>query len=209
MPSSKISVLKATDYSFHFGPRCASRHKIRATMGMFLNTGQTGVSVNRRHFLQYRHRIPVHRVNTLTVTGCISLTSIEILAQGDILSLQLPTLLFTQTVPFQTDIYGGLFPNKRIIIKGAVINHANRFHASLKFSGGIAFYFNPRFDEHSIIRNSFVHNSWGREERQLPICGIVVVNGNHLCNFNHRMPRLQQIDSLLIEGDVVLQHVQV
>ncbi|XP_066444809.1 galectin-9-like [Eleutherodactylus coqui] len=40
------------------------------------------VSVNRRHFLQYRHRIPVHRVNTLTVTGCISLTSIEILAQG-------------------------------------------------------------------------------------------------------------------------------
>ncbi|CAI9610147.1 unnamed protein product, partial [Staurois parvus] len=104
-----------------------------------------------------------------------------------------------------------------------------RFHVNLRFSGGIAFHFNPRFDENTIVRNSKLNNScWGKEERQMP-CGMcfsagqsfvieivcehhafrVNVNGNHVCNYNHRVPHLNQINTLQIEGDVVLQHVQI
>ncbi|XP_075053828.1 uncharacterized protein LOC142139866 [Mixophyes fleayi] len=206
------------------------------------------VSVNRNHFLEYHHRIPIHRVNTLEINGCITLACIDIQSQGGFFPPQpfgaafgaaqmhnpnqFPSAQFqapNYVIPYQTNIYGGLFPSKVIVIRGTVSGHPKRFHVNLKFSGGTALHFNPRFDECTIVRNSFLNNSWGKEERQMPSCGMcfasgqsfvleiicephhfkVNVNGNHVCNFNHRVPNLQHIDTLQIEGDVVLQHVQV
>ncbi|XP_044141057.1 galectin-9 [Bufo gargarizans] len=210
------------------------------------------VSVNRQHFLEYCHRIPLPRVNTLTVKGCVTLTCVDIQGGGHIhAGAQMQNPVFppqlgfptsagfhpgpfnpheNYAVPYQTNIYGGLFPSKVIVVRGTVnAHHPKRFHINLKFSGGTAFHFNPRFDEQTIVRNSCLNSSWGKEERQIPSCGMgfapgqsfvieifcehnhfrVNVNGIHVCNFNHRVPHLQQIDTLQIEGDVVLQHVQI
>nr|DBA33341.1 TPA: hypothetical protein GDO54_001040 [Pyxicephalus adspersus] len=218
------------------------------------------VSVNRNHYLEYHHRIPIHRVNTLTVNGCVSLSSVDIQAPGGGFPPQqfpgagmynpafppqpgfppqpfpgcnpftaAPQQTAHYVVPYNTTIHGGLFPNKVIVIRGAVTGHPKRFHVNLKFHGGIAFHFNPRFDENTIVRNSHLNNRWGKEERKMSSCGMgfapgqsfvieiicehhafkVNVNGNHVCNFNHRVPHLHEIDTLQIEGDVVLQHIQI
>ncbi|XP_053561399.1 galectin-9 [Bombina bombina] len=221
------------------------------------------VSVNRNHFLEYHHKIPLHRVNTVVVDGCISLTSMEVQGQGGGFPSQqfpsgtmfnpgfpqqpgfapqqfppgagypnqfpsAPFQMANFAVPYQALIPGGMFPSKTIIVRGAVTSNPKRFHINFKYSGGTVFHFNPRFDEKVIVRNSKLNNSWGKEERQLPGCGMmfapgqsfvieitsehhafkVKVNGHHMFDFHHRMNNLQQIDTLQIEGDIVLQHVQ-
>lgn len=40
-------------------------------------------------------------------------------------------------------------------------------------------------------------------------CFMVTVNGHHQFAYNHRVPNLQQIDKLEVEGDVMLTYVQV
>ncbi|XP_040192611.1 galectin-9 [Rana temporaria] len=210
------------------------------------------VSVNRNHVLEYDHRIPIQRVNNLSIHGCVSLSCVDIQAPGGGFAPQqfpgggmynpaFPPQPFPGSnpfpaaeqhsthfaIPYKTNIHGGLYPSKVIVISGAVTGHPKRFHVNLKFNGGTAFHFNPRFDEHSIVRNSKLNDSWGNEERQMPSFGIgfaagqgfvieivceqhafrVNVNGKHVCNFNHRVP-LNQINTLEIEGDVALQHVQ-
>lgn len=55
----------------------------------------------------------------------------------------------------------------------------NRFHINLKFHGGTAFQFNPRFDENVIVRNSHLNNSCGKEERQLPNFGMCFCPGQN------------------------------
>ncbi|XP_069828565.1 galectin-9-like [Dendropsophus ebraccatus] len=282
------------DIAFHFNPRFDGSYIVCNTMEhknwgkeerkhelpfhrgqpfeirILVTNHEYKVSVNRNHFLEYHHRIPLQRVNTISINGCISLTSVEIQGQGgghhhhhfpsDQMQNpayppqpgfpgqpgyspqfpqgagcnqppfnpgQFPTANYA--IPYQTNIYGGLFPSKVIVIRGAVAaHHPKRFHVNLRFGGGIAFHFNPRFDEQTIVRNSCLNDSWGSEERQLN-CGMcfapgqnfvieivcehhhfrVNVNGNHVCNYNHRVPHLQQIDTLQVDGDVVLQHVQI
>ncbi|XP_018408853.1 PREDICTED: galectin-9 [Nanorana parkeri] len=206
------------------------------------------VSVNRNHFLEYHHRISIHQVKSLAVNGCVSLSFVDIQSPGGGFPPQqfpgaemynpafppqpgFPPQQFpgSNTIPYNTNIHGGLYPNKVIVIRGAVTGHPKRFHVNLKFHGGTAFHFNPRFDEKTIVRNSKQNNTWGKEERQMPSCGMcfapgqsfviemicehhafkVNVNGIHVCNFNYRVPHLQQIDTLQIDGDVVLHHVQI
>ncbi|XP_063282868.1 galectin-9-like [Pelobates fuscus] len=265
------------------------------------------VSVNRNHFVEYKHRIPIHRVNTLNINGSVALTSVDIQAQGQhchclkfaeypkipdgdiaagvyefksnvlvfvaylfmfctffILSFDCFDVFGFQTafppqpgfapqqfaggpafnpgqlpgapmqfahfaIPYKTNIFGGFFPSKTIVINGTVSVHPKRFHINLKFKDGTALHFNPRFDENTIVRNSHLNNSWGKEERQLSGHGMcfapgqsfviqiicephafkVNANGHHVCDFNHRVHNLQQIDTLEIDGDVTLQHVQI
>uniref|UniRef100_A0A8C5PL65 Galectin n=1 Tax=Leptobrachium leishanense TaxID=445787 RepID=A0A8C5PL65_9ANUR len=202
------------------------------------------VSVNRNHLLEFKHRVPIQRVNTLNISGCVSLANVDIQAQGAGFPPQqfpsaqtfnpgqfpgAPTQFANYAIPYQTNIHGGLFPSKTIVIRGTVSGNPKRFHINLKSSGGTAFHFNPRFDEKTIVRNSHLNNSWGKEERQLSGHGMcfapgqsfvieiicehhafkVKVNGNHVCDFNHRVQNLQQIDTIQIEGDVTLQHVQI
>ncbi|CAH2222965.1 galectin-9 isoform X1 [Pelobates cultripes] len=217
------------------------------------------VSVNRNHFVEYKHRIPIHRVNTLNINGSVALTSVDIQAQGAGFLSQMNNPAFAPqpgfapqqfpggpafnpgqfpgapmqfanfAIPYTTNIFGGFFPSKTIVINGTVSVHPKRFHINLKFKDGTALHFNPRFDENTIVRNSRLNNSWGKEERQLSGHGMcfapgqsfviqiicephafkVNVNGHHVCDFNHRVHNLQQIDTLEIDGDVTLQHVQI
>lgn len=130
-------------------------------------------------------------------------------------------------MPFFTSIPGGLYPSKRIFVSGTVLPSAQRFHINLRSGSDIAFHLNPRFDENTVVRNTHVNGSWGHEERSLcgkmPFtrgqsfsvcitceghCLRVVVDGQHLCDYNHRLKNLPGINNLEVAGDVQLTRVQ-
>ncbi|KAF7244320.1 Galectin-9 [Varanus komodoensis] len=131
-------------------------------------------------------------------------------------------------VPYRVSIMGGIFPSKSIIVEGTPHTGATRFHINLKAGCNTVFHLNPRFNENVIVRNAKFNNSWGSEERFLPsgmplsrgqpfsiwiLCEMqrfrVAVNRQYQFDYNHRVPNLQQIDQLEVEGDVTLSKVQV
>ncbi|KAK3783450.1 hypothetical protein RRG08_033707 [Elysia crispata] len=124
-----------------------------------------------------------------------------------------------------------LSPGREIVVKGVTFSNSNRFSISLtkgtcSMSDDTPFYFNPRFDMNLVVRNDFTpQNSWGATEERdggFPFSKdsdyevkIVVrdshyeifVDGNHFCNFNHRLP-MECIKYLFVTGDTMLQEVE-
>ncbi|KAJ8368692.1 hypothetical protein SKAU_G00087200 [Synaphobranchus kaupii] len=110
---------------------------------------------------------------------------------------------------------------------GKVPPEARRFEIDLlvSSSGDIAFHFNPRMYEGSLVRNSWLGGTWGWEERNVDFnpfqegqyfeimmcCGKqkfeVFVNGKHMCDYVHRVKPFTLIDKLEIIGDVQLFYV--
>ncbi|KAM6033203.1 galectin-4 [Chlamydotis macqueenii] len=139
--------------------------------------------------------------------------------------MQPPTL--HPPVPFVATIPGGLIPKKTIVVKGFIPPDAERFHINLRAGAGgdILLHFNPRLGEGAVVRNSLVGGAWGAEERELPHnplqrgcyfdlsirCGNhrfkVFAQGQPLCDFSHRLPPGPHVDTLEVEGDVVLSYV--
>ncbi|KAM7139710.1 galectin-9-like isoform 2-T2 [Macrochelys suwanniensis] len=204
------------------------------------------VAVNGKHFVEYKHRIPLSKVNKLGVSGGVEVAIISF--QDTATYAAFPPTQFapgstyssnpafppgpyqpqTYPVPYYTSIAGGLYPSRSLAITGTIPLNADRFHINLKWGEDIAFHLNPRFSEKTIVRNSLLHQCWGPEERGLPSgmplsrgqsftiwilceahCFMVTVNGHHQFAYNHRVPNLQQIDRLEVEGDVMLTCVQV
>ncbi|XP_051891198.1 galectin-8-like isoform X4 [Pristis pectinata] len=131
-------------------------------------------------------------------------------------------------VPFKAPIAGGLFPSKSIFIQGTIQPNPDNFVINLKPSNSsdIAFHISSRFrSEQAVVRNSFIQNSWNKEERNLAknpfvpgqqfeitiLCEAqsfkVSVNGCHAFDFNYRYQPIQQINELQIQGDVTLSKV--
>ncbi|XP_060115217.1 galectin-9 [Heteronotia binoei] len=196
------------------------------------------VAVNGKHYLEFKHRIPISRVDTIAVSGDLQVETITFQgpAAPDIWTAQsaamtnaaFPQEMAYNPVPYRASLFGGLFPSKSIIVSGSVPPRASRFHINLKVGQDTAFHLNPRFNEKVIVRNSQFSGRWGTEERHLPgsmplqpeqaftiwiLCEQqrfrVAVNGQHQFDYNHRTPYLQQINQLEIEGDVLLSGVQV
>uniref|UniRef100_H3AJC3 Galectin n=1 Tax=Latimeria chalumnae TaxID=7897 RepID=H3AJC3_LATCH len=131
-----------------------------------------------------------------------------------------------QAVPFLAFIQGGLYPGKKIMILGNVKSNADRFQFNLKISSldNIAFHFAPRLCENALVRNHRISGNWGSEERQMKYmpfapgqafqieihvkdnCYQVFVNGNHVCDFVHRLP-FNQVDQIEITEDVIITQV--
>uniref|UniRef100_F7G6K8 Galectin n=1 Tax=Ornithorhynchus anatinus TaxID=9258 RepID=F7G6K8_ORNAN len=230
------------------------------------------VTVNGSYFLEYQHRLPFHRVDTINVQGSVRLTFIDFQVRVgdprapirtdpgdssyfgtggkcDLILLQRPTppwadaLIITiirsatgrsasqqqesTVMPYSTPILGGLYPSKAIIISGTVLPHATRFHINLRRGGDVAFHLNPRFNENTIVRNTQVGQSWGTEERNMNFlmpfspgqmftmyilcenhCFKVIVNGQHLFDYTHRLLDFQNINQLEIGGDIHVTHVR-
>nr|XP_019782623.2 galectin-9 isoform X6 [Tursiops truncatus] len=211
------------------------------------------VMVNKNLFMQYAHRVPFHRVNTICVTGAVQLSYISFqppriwtagsapITQTVIHTVQstpgqmfpnpmIPPMAYpnpTYPIPFFTSIPGGLYPSKSIMVSGTVLPSAQRFYINLCSGRDIAFHLNPRFDENAVVRNTQINSCWGSEERSLPrqmpffrgqsfsvwimcegACLKLAVDGQHLCEYYHRLKNLPTINSLEVGGDIQLTHVQ-
>ncbi|XP_067831219.1 galectin-9-like isoform X5 [Heptranchias perlo] len=182
------------------------------------------VSVNGQHFLEYNHRLPFSRVDTLKISGDVHVNAITFRSPNN---TNPPVTVSNPVVPYQAYM-GSLWPQQKIKVIGTVRPKPHRFTINLKTSYGdnIALHINQRFDENAVVRNSRINQSWGTEERGLPFlpfvpgqtfemlivvqptCYKVSVNGRHLFNFNHRIQPLNQVDHLEVTGDISLSHVQ-
>ncbi|CAH1641932.1 unnamed protein product [Spodoptera littoralis] len=128
-------------------------------------------------------------------------------------------------VPYAGIIPGGMYPGRIIKVKGGISPSAKRFATNFVCGGrdDNAFHFNPRFGDQRIIRNAYIHGSWGAEETSggMPLavgemfevvfhclhdCFQVSVNGKHFCDFSHRLP-YHRITHLKVDGDIMIQQI--
>ncbi|XP_029706964.1 galectin-related protein-like isoform X1 [Takifugu rubripes] len=131
-------------------------------------------------------------------------------------------------VPFRGHIPGGLQPGKRIIMFGVVDPRPDRFYVALTGCCGtsgeppsdVALELCIRFRDHQAIRRACMSGSWGDAERDVPFFPFikdqpfkleircersrfrVFVDGEQLCDFQHRLTSLCHIDTMWIKGSV-------
>ncbi|XP_066506840.1 galectin-9-like isoform X2 [Hoplias malabaricus] len=226
-----------------------------------VNRDSYSVIVNGVHFMEYLHRLPVSRVNSISVDGGVEIESIAFQNPATPCVQQLGFVQQgkrgksraggrnswtqqkqyhaglsqapppyspppTYPMPYKTIMQGGLYSGRTIIVQGFVNHDADRFCINLRYNSGVAFHFNPRFNENVVVRNSLLQDSWGPEERTggMPFyrgqpfmvsiicdtqCFRIMISGAQMFTYNHRYFLLQQIDILEVEGNVSLSCVSV
>ncbi|XP_013992934.1 galectin-9 isoform X2 [Salmo salar] len=224
------------------------------TLMFLVNRDSYSIFVNGVLFMEYLHRLSFSRVDTISVNGGVEVQSIAF-SNPAVTSpppqpgypghphsafsaagfLQAPPPYTAQppytpkpsfVVPYKNIMAGGLYPGRNITIQGVVNHNADKFCINLRFNSGVAFHFNPRFNENVVVRNSLLKEQWGQEERTggMPFyrgqpftviimcdtqCYKVMVNGALMFSYNHRHFLFQQIDILEVEGDMSLSAVLV
>uniref|UniRef100_A0A4X1TQ72 Galectin n=1 Tax=Sus scrofa TaxID=9823 RepID=A0A4X1TQ72_PIG len=146
-------------------------------LSFLVQSSQFQVTVNGRLFVQYTHRVPFHRVDTISVTGIVQLSYISFQPPGRWpansapINPMIPPMAYPNPVfpiPFFASIPGGLYPSKSIMVSGTILPSAQSFYINLRSGSDIAFHLNPRFKENAVVRNTQIGSSWGPEERGLP-----------------------------------------
>ncbi|XP_046532890.1 galectin-9-like [Equus quagga] len=153
------------------------------------------VMLNGSPFVRYPHRVPFHRVDTLSVTGTVQLSSISFQTPGirpanpapisrcvchshtevpGLFSTEShtppmghPNPAYTTLMPFFTSIPGGLYPSKSIVVSGTVLHSAQSFHINLRSGSDVAFHLKPLFKEKTVVLNTQIDGSWGHVEKTL------------------------------------------
>eukprot|EP00079_Xenopus_tropicalis_P017845 XP_004918336.1 PREDICTED: grifin [Xenopus tropicalis] len=122
----------------------------------------------------------------------------------------------------------GLCPGWSVMVKGESNSSAYDFEINFLTDSGdqIAFHFNPRNSESSIICNSFLSSSWGQEERtdtfpfvanepfQIEIYSDrehfnVFVDDSKIIQYRHRMKQFSGITKVQILNDINISSVEV
>ncbi|KAF6073386.1 galectin 8 [Phyllostomus discolor] len=200
------------------------------------------VAVNGKHTLLYAHRISPEKIDTLGIYGAVNIHSVGFSFSSDLRSSPAPTLELTEirpenvqnagmsqfTLPFVARLNSSMGPGRTVVIKGEVNAKAKSFNVDL-ISGkskDIALHLNPRLNIKAFVRNSFLQESWGEEERNITCfpfstgmyfemiiyCDVkefkVAVNGVHCLEYKHRFKELSNIDTLEIDGDIHLLEVR-
>ncbi|XP_067938516.1 galectin-4-like [Watersipora subatra] len=134
--------------------------------------------------------------------------------------------IYNPPVPFKGYLPMPPANGSSVTINGMIPYNCNRFSFNLETdSGDIAMHFNPRFEGmNAVIRNTCQGGSWGGEEKQgyFPFAmgqpfevNITIedlhykikVNGNHFCDYRHRIPK-DYVRHLSIEGNVQVQQIR-
>ncbi|KFZ56567.1 Galectin-8, partial [Podiceps cristatus] len=198
------------------------------------------VSVNKKHLLLYNHRISLERINTLGIYGKVQIKTIDfvnnvsyigssrMLKKSNSQSKFLLVVYF-QGVPYVGKLHTPLRPGCTVAIKGEVNKNPKSFAINLKTSDSkdIALHLNPRVKNKVFVRNSYLHDSWGEEEKEVAnfpfspgmyfeliiFCDAhqfkVAVNGVHALEYKHRFKQLEKINIVEITGDVQLLDVRI
>ncbi|ETE57412.1 Galectin-9C, partial [Ophiophagus hannah] len=86
-----------------------------------VNISSFVVLVDGKLYLEFKHRIPLSRVDTIGISGELDVVSISF--QGPIPNAYPIGQCFQPQIyplPYRGTIYGGLFPSKSIIVSGSV-----------------------------------------------------------------------------------------
>uniref|UniRef100_UPI00398F4B0F galectin-9-like isoform X4 n=1 Tax=Pristiophorus japonicus TaxID=55135 RepID=UPI00398F4B0F len=174
------------------------KHHIPITQGSYfelifhVRTYCFQVSVNGQHFLEFNHRLPFSRVDTIKVSGDVHVNAITFRSPtlssvyGSNPAFSNPTqyskgtnmptqvTVSSPVVPYQAYM-GSIRPEQKIKIVGTVKAKAHRFTFNLKasYADNIALHINQRFDETAVVRNTRINQSWGAEERSLPFLPFI------------------------------------
>ncbi|NXV14740.1 LEG8 protein, partial [Cepphus grylle] len=200
------------------------------------------VTVNKKHLLLYNHRISLERIDTLGIYGKVQIKTVDFVSnslQGsqparlgvtkiNTENSKFLLVVYFQGVPYVEKLDAALCPGCTVAIKGEVNQNPKSFTINLKSSDSkdIALHLSPRMKSKAFVRNSYLHDSWGEEEREVAnfpfspgmyfeliiFCDAhqfkVAVNGVHTLEYKHRFKQLEKIDIVEITGDVQLLDVR-
>ncbi|XP_069911677.1 galectin-8 isoform X5 [Oryctolagus cuniculus] len=181
------------------------------------------VAVNGKHILLYAHRISLEKIDTLGIYGKVNIHSIGF-SFSSVQKSGTPQF----SLPFVARLNSSMGPGRTVVIKGEVNTGAKGFNVDLIAgkSKDIALHLNPRLNLKAFVRNSFLQESWGEEERNITCfpfspgmyfemiiyCDVrefkVAINGVHSLEYKHRFKELSSIDTLEIDGDIHLLEVR-
>ncbi|KAM9612882.1 galectin-8 isoform 1-T1 [Trichechus inunguis] len=196
------------------------------------------VAVNGKHTLLYAHRISLEKIDTLGIYGKVNIHSVGFRFSSDLQGTQASSVELIQinrenvqksgisqlTLPFAARLNSSMGPGRTVVIKGEVNTNAKGFNVDLVAgkSRDIALHLNPRLNSKAFVRNSFLQESWGEEERNITCfpfspgmyfemivyCDVkefkVAINGVHSLEYKHRFKELSNIDMVEIDGDINL-----
>ncbi|XP_034294021.1 uncharacterized protein LOC117677723 isoform X2 [Pantherophis guttatus] len=181
------------------------------------------IIVNKKPVCSFQHRMPPERVQGIEVEGDLELQSLTMMG-GSVME--------NTTLPYYQHVPGGLHPRMYVYMQGAVPEPSNSswVNFNVDFACGqhkgadVLFHFNPHFNGGNVVLNTLQAGRWGKEEKhQNPFrrgehfeaifmvteAGYqILVNGNHLCSFRHRMPP-ESVQGICANGDLKLQSLMV
>ncbi|XP_043857636.1 galectin-8 isoform X2 [Dromiciops gliroides] len=201
------------------------------------------VAVNGKHLLLYKHRIEPEKIDTLGIYGKVQIVSLGFRSNLSLQGTQatsLRTLTMNSenmqaseasqfTLPYVAKLNSAMKPGQTIVIKAEVKkNPKGSFTVDLIAAStkDIALHLNPRLNAKAFVRNSFLCESWGAEERNIAhfpfspgmyfemiiYCSTneykVAINGVHVLEYKHRFKEFGKIDTLKIDGDIDLLDIR-
>ncbi|XP_040824145.1 galectin-8 isoform X3 [Ochotona curzoniae] len=181
------------------------------------------VAVNGKHILLYAHRISLEKIDTLGIYGKVNIHSVGF-SFSSVQKSGMPQF----SLPFVARLNSSMGPGRTVVIKGEVNTNAKGFNVDLLSgkSKDIALHLNPRLNTKAFVRNSFLQDAWGEEERSITCfpfspgmyfemiiyCDVrefkVAINGVHSLEYKHRFKELSSIDTLEVDGDIHLLEVR-
>ncbi|XP_074118576.1 galectin-8-like isoform X2 [Sminthopsis crassicaudata] len=182
------------------------------------------VAVNGKHLLLYEYRVKPEKIDTLGIYGKVQIESIEFHSNS------VQTSVVSQfTLPYIAQLNSPVKPGQTVVIKGEV-EKKQKGSFLIDFiadsTKDIALRLNPQLKAKVFVRNSFLCESWGEEERSIThfpfspgmyfemiiYCSTseykVAINGVHAFIYKHRFKELDRIDTLKVDGDINLLDIR-